>query len=163
MSRRLALFAAALATVALGAPAPASAQVPASDDAGSGRDAGTSFETAVPIQPGVVYTGSLHNTDPGLLGEDDWFAFEARAGQVVNAAVRGDANTWCTDLIAPDGTVIASDGCTGSLSGAVLPVDGTYALDVRLPWSSTSPPTNSCVGLDAPASLGGSADLGTPV
>ena len=53
------------------------AWAPASDDAGSGRDAGEDMKTAVRIRAGVTYSGQLES----WLDWRDGYTFRARAGQ----------------------------------------------------------------------------------
>ncbi|HEX2021196.1 MAG TPA: S8/S53 family peptidase [Candidatus Thermoplasmatota archaeon] len=79
-----AAFVAAIAVLApLGAALPGDAQ----DDAGSGRDAGDGPATAVPIQPGTVYKGTVTGQ---VIGETtDWYSFEVRAGDAIEAHVAG--------------------------------------------------------------------------
>ncbi len=80
---------------------------PVQDDAGSGRDAGDTPQEAVEIVPGRVYDAQLLP----VLGSDamDTFAFRARAGQPITAAVSGVLG--CMNLISPTGEELDSS-CT---------------------------------------------------
>jgi hypothetical protein len=133
-------------------PLSAHAQAAEPDDAGSGRDAGADFATAVPIEPGVDYTGSL---DPSvdrepfdIAGDEDWFAFPAKAGQRISAEFVGSTLSPCATLVAPDGSELGS-GCEESHRDVLAPVDGTYALTVRFSVAAQEA-YSFTVGLDLP-------------
>jgi hypothetical protein len=164
---RTALAASILATAMVLAPATAQAQVPEANDAGSGRDAGNTFASAVAIKPGTLYTAAI---DPGVAGrsfdsaagDTDWFSFTVRAGQRIFANVIGSELTGFGCLIGPDGEPLGSGSNCGSadaIRGVRAPLDGTYAVEVST-YASDGQPYDVGVGINTSAPVG--ADMGAP-
>lgn len=133
-----------LATLAvlLFASAPAGAVVlvpPPQDDAGSGRDAGYSPGTAVPVLPDRVYQGNLTGQlGPGslLFGDNtDWYSFDAPAGVTVRA--RADGVFGCFRLLDAVGAVLVDWCSIGPYNGETtlrhtLDAAGRYHLEYTL-------------------------------
>ena len=81
MTRRsVVLIIAILLIVLVAVPWP---HVRAQGDAGSGGDAGNTFETAYPINASAEYNGEIVGGDP-----EDWYSFPARAGQGIELVAR---------------------------------------------------------------------------
>ena len=100
-------------------PATAASQ----NDAGSGRDAGDTFEEATPIKPSGPYEGKLKGDD-----RHDYFKFSLREGDSISVLVEPSAST--TDpvtLLDPNGNVI--DVGT-RLSGPGISVSGAFTSEV---------------------------------
>lgn len=92
------------------------------DDAGSGRDAGGSFETAVRVAPGVVHRAIGLGPAPDLV---DMYVFHVAAGQSIE--VMADGGLGCYTLFGPDGAEIESACSYGGApvnTGPVLAVAG---------------------------------------
>jgi hypothetical protein len=112
---------------------PASAQ----DDAGSGRDAGITRPSAVPITAGRKYTAHLQPA-AGTGDDEDWFTFDATAGQAITVAMDGPFAGW--ELVDPRGEVIALgqvDGLLGEPSDSetvTASVSGQYVLTYMDPY-----------------------------
>jgi hypothetical protein len=102
MSRPQRLLAAlALVVAMLGVP-PASAAT--QNDAGSGGDAGDTFETATPIVPKGAYTGRL---DHAAGDRHDVYRFPLEEGQSVNIEIVMSGNSSDpVELIDPNGVVV---------------------------------------------------------
>ena len=93
-----ALATALLSTLWLAPPVAAAPQ----NDAGSGRDAGNTFEDATKIKPRGYYEGTFADGDT-----HDYYKFSLREGDSVSVVIDSDAST--TDpvtLLDPDGNVI---------------------------------------------------------
>ena len=107
---RLAVTAAVLTSAIWTAPATTAAPqssapaAPAQNDAGTGRDAGNTFEKATLVKPHGYYEGTLDSAgDDG----DDFYKFAVAEGGFVSVLVETDAPT--TDpisLLDPDGNVV---------------------------------------------------------
>ena len=101
MTPGLRLGAAATALTSVLWMAPSAAAAP-QNDAGSGRDAGNTFEEATPIKPQGFYKGSLKGDD-----HHDYFKFSLREGDSVSVLIDSPADT--TDpltMLDPNGNVI---------------------------------------------------------
>src|SRR3989337_1091474 len=83
--------------------APATAKAP-QNDAGSGRDAGNTFEDATKVKPHGYYEGTLD----GAGGDgDDFYKFSLKEGDSMSVLIDSPADT--TDpitMLDPDGNVI---------------------------------------------------------
>ena len=108
-------------------------------DGGSGRDAGDARSTAVPVRPGVTYTGRLATTED--LDWRDGYSFQARAGQrltVASAAVPVGplSQVACWSLLGPDGVRLTETSTANlsecqpgsSLTDLTVPRDGVYTV-----------------------------------
>lgn len=102
------------------------------DDAGSGGDAGDSFDQAVPIMAGVAYSATGLGPVPDLI---DMYRFSANAGDVFRGTSIG--NLGCYTLFDAAGTELGNEcsfGLAPIINGApltlTLPATGTYYFEV---------------------------------
>lgn len=92
-----------LALLALVASIPGADASHSTDDAGTGTDAGNSFETATPLPLRGAFTGQL---DPGAGDADDYYAFELPAGRAFSVAVQLTGTSDPVELLDPSGMLV---------------------------------------------------------
>jgi hypothetical protein len=104
--------------LAFGAPAHAT-----QNDAGSGGDAGNTFETATPVQIGTSYLGTMDVTD-----REDYYAFFLPEGASASVLVTGNFGTGqLAQLFDPD--AIVADTATG-VTGFGVAQSGAWTSEV---------------------------------
>lgn len=120
------------------------------NDAGSGRDAGATVRTAVPVEAGQVYDARLEAYFNGP-DEQDLFTFEAGAGQSLSLNVAGAVACW--DVTDPAGESLAGGCVTPGSSEGFRDVPTTVAGTYVLSYHYFAPPQDYrfSIGLDAPA------------
>jgi hypothetical protein len=103
------------------------------DDAGTGRDAGRTVSTAIPVDLGTGYDGTLLPGGAGATGDDDWYEVILEAGQHVRATLDHSGppglEAHCLRIRDEDGEVLADARCSRQLDFEA-PRAGTYILDV---------------------------------
>jgi hypothetical protein len=117
------------------------------DDAGSGGDAPDVPTASFRIDPGTVYSGTIEGL---FLGDgEDWYAFDAQAGQQLDGAV--SSSLGCLYLHDANGAELAFTCSEGYLVGhatAVAPATGTYYVSYSYLQAHTY---GFSVGVGAPA------------
>ena len=163
MTRRsVVLIIAILLIVLVAVPWP---QVRAQGDAGSGGDAGNTFEAAYPINASVEYNGEI----AGGADTEDWYSFLARAGQGIELVARDSfdsvAEIWDPFAVLRalgDDPPVASflADSTGEWRARIRPYSfgtGTYSFNVRVGPGSIQNDANS--GGDAGNTFGTATEV----
>lgn len=120
-------FVAVVAIVAAVLPGPAGASV--QDDAGSGSDAGDSFETATLVAPRGPYSGRL---DRNAGDRHDFYRFEVAEGSSMSVRVTLSAEVADpVELLDPDGVVVDA-GAQARTAVSVSPAFTGEGLGIRL-------------------------------
>ena len=121
------------------------------DDAGSGRDAGTTPRTSVPVDPGTAYSGALDSY--GVSGDAaDHYRFAAPAGATIN--VNGDGIGGCWEVLDPAGSQIAYLCESYEEAVVTLEVSAPVAGEYRLVYDYQAQPRNDyrfSIGVNSPA------------
>lgn len=112
------------------------------DDAGTGADAGNSIATATPIEPGVLYDGSLASTS-----DRDVYVFPIARGQTFDALVYPGGT--CHDVVNAAGSTIASSCSTDGVHTWVRGTAPGGPLYLRIGLGS-APVHQFGVGVDEP-------------
>ena len=108
---------------------PSLAQV-AENDAGSGRDAGATWATAVPVDRHTAHTASVRPQGDGA--DLDWFTFDATAGEEVTVTIQHkdvSAAFNCITIFSETSAEVGERSCQ-NVSRVTIPADGTYVAQI---------------------------------
>jgi hypothetical protein len=96
-------------------------------DGGLGRDAGSSASSATPVSEGC-FGGRLDPMGFGLGDSRDAYSIQGVANQTMAVTYAATATTGTLQVLAPDGTVLATLTSSNSMATFTLPTSGSYTL-----------------------------------